>query len=70
MAEEGLVRELAALVAELRVVAERLCDGATALAGGAGRRPVGVSTDGADGADGAPEERARDPRRGGEGVLA
>jgi hypothetical protein len=70
VAEEGLVRELAALVAELKVVAERLCDGATALAAGASRTSGGGGADGGDGGDAGPEERARELRRGGEGVLA
>lgn len=63
MAEERYVRELAALVAELRVVTENLRVSATAL-GASASPPCG------DGVDGGPDGRARCKRRGNEGVLA
>ena len=70
MAEDALVRELAALVAELRAASERLCEGARALAAAASRGPEGGDAEGAEGIDVGPEETARVSGRAGEEVLA
>ncbi len=64
MAEGKSLRELAVLIAELKVVAESLRAGATALADGSSQRHCH------DGADADPNVRAHTTRRGREEVLA
>jgi hypothetical protein len=64
VAERKPLRELAVLIAELKVVAESLRAGATALAGGRSKVHRG------DGGDAGSSPRAHTTRRGGEGTLA